>query len=635
MMKDQYKLWTIVFIILASGIATSLIPAEAADYTPVLRVSTDNVYLTAGIENQIKITLTNVGSWNIYEAKIAISVPSTSPGISIVDGGHKVYNKIGDDEKRTFYVRVYVDEETPLGAYTLTLQTTYMKKVQYGTEMLESSTLQLGIVVDKAIRSDTMMTAEAENPLITAGVDNPLNLTLGNIGNETLYDIDATLTSSSPYLVILEGARFTHGTLRVNHSVQHPVTLRVSREAPLGGYTLTETIFYEDVDGQTSSETFIVGVDVRFSSKPNPILDIVIDDPHLTAGSENSVNVNLTNLGDEGLQDIDVSLTSTSPYIAFLEGGRITLNSLSKGEGTSSEAVIAVSKSAPVGVYTFTASAYYRGSDGQDYIETYTLGVRVDSVSVPRQTSVVLRSYQTSLETVRPGDRFQLDLDFECLGAAAHEVKAVLALDPLTGISTMSPTTLSLGDLEPDQRVEAIYELLVGGAVQAGQYPAVVSIIYLDADGVPKSLTETVTLSVRGIVEFKLINVEPLDMPIGTRTEFEADLLLIGTENIEFVNIEVMEDPVFRRTLDSGEYIGAVDPDSPIPFDLWVEVAGGTELGEYVLRLKIEYTDDLNREHEATLEVPMDVTERALEGGSQASGWDIWALIRRLLGLGP
>jgi hypothetical protein len=627
---------SMLILAIAIAMASQILMVEAVDYIPVLRISTDNVYITAGEENQIKFILTNVGTWNIYEAKISISVPATTPGISLLDGYHKVYNKISNGASTTFYTQVYVDEDTPLGAYSLTLQATYMKKVQYGFEMLESTTLQIGIVVDSVSKLSYRMSAEAVNPVFAAGVDNSLNIELENLGDATAYEIDATVTSTSPYIVVLEGSRFTHGSLEANLSVLHPAIVRVSRNTPLGVYTLSETISYEDEAGQQYFESFIVGITVNSSTFPNPLLSVNVEDPRLIAGTENSVTVNLVNIGDEGLTDVEVSLVSASPYIAILDGGRINIGELDPDEDITLDVIIAVSRSAPVGVYTLSTSSSYQGADGQVYMEASTLGVSVESVEVPVQTSIVMSSYDTSIDPVRPGDEFELVMELECLGSDGHDVKAALSLDPLTGISTMSPTLVSLGDMSPGEQSKAKFDLLVSGNVWAGQYPGIATITYLDTDGVPRSLMETVTLSVRGIVEFTLINVGSVSAGVGESKELEADMLLVGTESVQFVNVEVVEDSNFELTTQSEEYIGAVDPDSPIPFEVWFRVADGTEVGKHSLTLRITYQDDLNQEHVETLELTVDVEEASAQANTQASSTGgFWVWLRRLLGLGP
>jgi len=121
----------------------------------------------------------------------------------------------------------------------------------------------------------------------------------------------------------------------------------------------------------------------------------------------------------------------------------------------------------------------------------------------------------------------------------------------------------------------------------------------------------------------------------GENKELEADLLLIGTESVDFVSISLVEDDVFRRVAGSTEYIGAVDPDSPIPFDINLKVAEDAEEGDHPLTLSIDYRDHLNREHEEQLEFTMNVGGDANQPGQDAAPSGFWVWIRRLLGLGP
>jgi hypothetical protein len=278
----------------------------------------------------------------------------------------------------------------------------------------------------------------------------------------------------------------------------------------------------------------------------------------------------------------------------------------------------------------------YEEVDGRKHLESHILGFSIDSVLVPNRTSIVLKNYYTNLETIRPGDELDLNIELECLGAVAYDVKTMLSLDFNMGIATMSPTLLSVGDVKPGHSEKVSYKLIIGGEVKAGQYPAVLTISYLDVDGVLSSLEETVTLSVRGAVEFRLINIDAVKAEEGAVTEFEADLLLIGTESVQFVRIEVVEDQVLRRVSDSEEYIGVVDPDSPIPFDLKFEAAEGATLGEHTLILRLTYTDDLNIEHETNVELPIEVIEASAdEGPSLGLLGSFWLWLRRLLGLLP
>ncbi|MCW4036720.1 MAG: hypothetical protein NWE75_05960 [Candidatus Bathyarchaeota archaeon] len=507
-----------VILMVACAFLLQIQIASAEFFEPHLKVSANDVYLTAGEENKIEITLRNVGDFGVYQVKATLSVPSTTPGISIIEGAHNIFNKIDEGEKRTYYPVIYVDRSTPLGAYTLTYQVSYIK---IGEIPLETTTVQIGVVVNRVSKPELGLDMWMEPMKLSAGAEGDAAVEIENIGSEPVYRIEARVTSTTLQIAVLEGSKFTHESLETEGRVSFTPTLAVSRHAPIGVYTLTASVSYQD-------------------------------------------------------------------------------------------------------------------GDGRDYIETFTLGVTVDSVLVANQTSVVMTAYSTNPETINPGDNVDLTLELECIGATAHDVKATLNLDPLTGISTLSPTLVSLGRLEPGQIVESSYRLLIGGEVMAGQYPVTVALSYLDADGAPRSLVERVTLSIRGIVDFSLINEESVKAEIGEVTEFEADLLLVGTESVRFVVVEVVEDEAFLRTSWSEEYIGAVDPDSPIPFRLEFEVAGGTESGDYRLDLRVTYTDDLNREHEEAIDLQIDVVEAVSEEVAAVGPLGgLWLWLRRLFGLMP
>ncbi len=510
-----------IILMIACALALQISTTSAEQYTPLLRVSTDDVYLTAGEENLISITLKNTGDFDVYEVKAVLSVPSTTPGISILDGAHRIFNEIRDGKEKTYNPLLYVDRSVPLGTYTLSLQLDYRKTYRLGTPQQESALIQIGVVV--------------------------WNIT-----------------------------------------------------------------------------------------KPKVRLDVGMDGLDIAAGSEREASIRIKNIGEEAVYDVDAIVASASPYVAVTKGARFTEASLGIGGNVTFKPTLSVSKNAPLRVYTLTTSVSYLDNDGREYHETFTLGFTVGSVQVPKQTSVVLRSYGTTPETIRPGDVFDLKLELECLGAAANDVKTSLSLDVSTGIASLSPTLVSADDLQPSQRKEVRYELIVGGEVAAGQYPATLTITYINIDGVPVGLAETVTFSVRGIVKFSLVNLDPITASEDTTTEFEADLLLVGTESVQFATIEIVEDETFSRTWDSEEYIGAIDPDSPIPFDLTFMVAKGSEAGDHVLKLRLTYTDDLNREHETTIDLPLTVTEASSDSEpKQGSLWSFWVFLRRLLGLIP
>lgn len=92
----------------------------------------------------------------------------------------------------------------------------------------------------------------------------------------------------------------------------------------------------------------------------------------------------------------------------------------------------------------------------------------------------------------------------------------------------------------------------------------------------------------------------------------EADLLLLGTEPIDFVEIEIVENRSlgpFLTIPGSYEYIGRIDPDSPVLFTIQFLVDSDAMPGTYPLQMKIRGWDGYNRQRQVIIEMPVVVKE--------------------------
>ncbi|KYH36112.1 MAG: hypothetical protein AYL28_007240 [Candidatus Bathyarchaeota archaeon B23] len=326
-------------------------------------------------------------------------------------------------------------------------------------------------------------------------------------------------------------------------------------------------------------------------------------------------------------------MASNTPYIAVLEGA-VDIDSLRPGEAESHPITLAVPSGAPLGVYTLTATATYRDEGGESHREVETLGVNVDEVRVERATTILLEGYRAVGEEAQPGEVVELTLNLRCVGAEAYDVKVALSPDPLGVFSLTSPSLLYLGDLNPGETAEAVYQLRVDGEAQGGQYPLTAQITYLNSKGLPGSAVETITLTVTPLVEFRILLEGELEALKGGASTLSGDLLLIGTESVRFVEVEVLEDEVFEKGSGGEEYIGALDPDSPLPFDLGFTVSGDAEEGLQTLRVRVSYLDHLNRRRSSVVEIPVYV-EAAPEVETVRRRGGLWFWIRWLLGILP
>lgn len=481
----------------------------------ILEVSVDDIYLTAGEINSIEINLHNVGELDVFTVEALLS--SQTPGVQILEDSHKVYDEIKNGVKKSYHPKIYVNQGTPLGAYTLTLNVKY---IRYGTIFDSTITVPLGVVVSKGFTPRLVYSSDTESVNVRTGGNNLLQYTFTNEGDSNLTNVEYNLQSGINQISIVSG------------STQHIDSI------PIG-----ETI-------------------------------------------------------------------TLNPTVSVLEG-------------------------TPLGAYVITATASYRDEAGAQFFQNFVLPVNVDQTTVSKNTLITIKEMTIENQPINPGDDFEINIEIECSGSNAYEVISSLNFQGNQALSPLNPTSVNLGDMEVEETAMVSYRLLASGDIPAGQYPILITISYTNSKGMPSQLTETLTVRVEGLIDFEILDAPSLNLRKGEVGELEADLLLIGTESVQFVSIEVLEDDVIERVSGSTEYIGAVDPDSPIPFDLNYKVRDDASNGEHEIGMRVLYRDHLNREHDEELSLNLEISEKSGEQPQEPSNTGIWVWLRRLFGLGP
>jgi hypothetical protein len=214
-----------------------------------------------------------------------------------------------------------------------------------------------------------------------------------------------------------------------------------------------------------------------------------------------------------------------------------------------------------------------------------------------------------------------------------YNLKAVLTPDSMGLISPVNPTTVSLGDLKVGESVKFTYTLLLSGSASAINIPLSVSLKYIDSKGLSGAATETITIPVENIVKFTLMQDQIITAERGGNTTLEADLLLIGTGRVEFAKIQIIELGPVKQVVGSTEYIGAIDPDSPVPFTLKFAIENASTLGDHQLKMKITYLNSRNVEQNSTISVPLNVINPVVKTTLVTNDGGLWGWLKRLFGL--
>ncbi|MGB9622601.1 MAG: COG1361 S-layer family protein, partial [Candidatus Bathyarchaeia archaeon] len=414
----------------------------------------------------------------------------------------------------------------------------------------------------------------------------------------------------------------------------HP-KIYVDENTPLAVYILNLQVKYLDLlISEVRMANIQVGIVVDRVEKSYTRLNVEVKTTSLKVGCENNVTLSFENMGEKTIYKIDAILASTSPNLAIIKGNRFIYEELEPSDNVSHQITIAVSKNAPLGAYTITSSVSFEDEDGRTKTYTYTLGLNIDSVKVSRQTTVLLKEYSTDPIFVQPGKPVDVELKLQCIGDQAYDVRVQVSTDLSPQISPLTPLYFSLGDISINQKVSLVFRVLVDGKTNSGSYPIRLTITYLDSYGIQKTSTETITIRVRSFIELKIINLEDFTLEKGVVKTVEADLLLIGTESLKFVNIECLDSDVIKTPYRKETYIGALDPDSPTSFSLEISARPNATIGDYKLRLNVTYFDSQNQERSSLIEIPFKVVEYTQPSKPQQEGVErFWIWLRRFLGL--
>jgi hypothetical protein len=470
---------------------------------------------------------------------------------------------------------------------------------------------------------------------LTAGQENLITVNLKNTGDYKLFDIESTLTSTIPGISILRDVQKVYNEIEKGKTASYTPAVYIDQNVALGAYTLSLTVLYGRFRGtQENVKVIPVGIVVQQGYAPKIKYTTAEGGLRAKAGTVTALGLSFQNDWDSEIKELEFTFTSLSNYITITNNLSSSIQSLSVGEAVQLSPTVSVLEGTPLGVYTLAATVSYQDASDNKYHQTFTIPVNVDSTAASKNTVVTIKDI-TMPEHLKPGDVFDLKVNVQCTGADAYDIITKLSFGAVTALSPLSPTAASVGDLNVGKTVIVDYRVLVSGDVKAGQYPVSLSISYTNSKGTSDTLTETITVMVESLIDFEVLDAPTITVKKGEASEIEADLLLIGSDSVQFVSVELVESPVLMRVSGSTEYIGAVDPDSPIPFNIKYRVAADAPEGSHTMSVRVNYRDHLNREHHEDVGLGVTVVGAQSGGAETPEAPPLWMWVRRLLGLGP
>ncbi len=467
------------------------------------------------------------------------------------------------------------------------------------------------------------------NTTLAAGSKRSIGITFYNGGNFDVTEIEALISSTTPGISILSGSQYVINKITISASASYSATVMVDQSVAVGAYPLTMTLSY--LRAGRGIVTVTVPLTIVVDQPSLPALRITTSGSKVTPGVENTITLTVENMGNTSIKGVDITLSPASPLLTLTDGVNNHFVELNAGESTSYDVKIKALENTPIGAYSLTAQAWFTNDSGVEAKQTLSVPLEVTTAVQTKSPVITITNLNSS--RVIPGEQFSVDLQASCADAAVYNVKVILSPDVKGLISPLNPTTVSLGDLSIGGNAKFTYVLLLSGAATAGDIPLTVSMKYIDAKGVQGTATETITVPVENLVQFSLMEDLVITAEKGSTQTLEADLLLVGTGRVEFTRIQVLTEGPVKQIAGSTEYIGAIDPDSPVPFTLKYVVSNSSSTGDYSLKLRITYLDSRNTQQNATISVPLTVTSPSTVIQTPSSDGGIWGWLRRLFGL--
>jgi hypothetical protein len=352
------------------------------------------------------------------------------------------------------------------------------------------------------------------------------------------------------------------------------------------------------------------------------ILDVDVESGELSAGIANTVEINIANIGTARVHNLEATLnlpssastltssTTTAPLVFESTDNYQHFDSVEPGSSVSLITQILAAKSA-VGNYQLSLALSYKDELGINHAETRTLGISVSPIAP--SSLINIESYSFKPDPVHQGDTFTINIDFKNIGDFIARTTTVQLLVP-TAFTTVSPATVSLGNLSPKSGTSVDYIVLASPDVESGViYPFTVNIQYTDSLGVRQVAQNNIGIPIHGTIELIAydVNIIPSTVPTGKEFTITLTILNKGTITAKYTEVSLEAEAPLDATENAISYIGDVDPNAPFPISLKAAVNPNAEEGSYPLKVKISYQDEYRKPQLFLMDIPVDVTANA------------------------
>ena len=610
----------VLSILLALLVALSLGNVQTViSAPPNLNVSIDRATLTAGTNNQLYLTVKNVGDTTALQIWVSLSLPASATGgaLMILNGsdGRWYIDSLASSESQSIPVTIYVSPSAAGSAYQLTVTLSYQ---YYGSR---TETRVIGVYVPPLEVQGAVLSASINPYEVIFGKNNDLILKIKNVGDAEAKQVSVAITmpgaasGASPLSLIGSDGRWNLESIGPGEEATIPITLYALASSAGQTYQLPVTLSYSDYI-RSKSETRYLTVVVPFSTSPSVNFEVGVTPQDLKAGEVNKLRIQLYNKGDSDASYVQVVLNmppSTAaglPLVLQGSDGRWLIDKIASGGAVTLEAEVYVSPSASGVAYQSSLTMSYYDSLSRSRQETRYISLNVPAVYSP----LAVIDVSVNKNELRSGEVNELNLTIKNEGDGAASSLAVSLSIPGSQSLTTSMALLEsdgiwyLGELPPGESVVIPLKIFVSPTASGTLTTFTVSTSYTDTNLRSRQQVNYLGMIVRGVVDLVVLDTStfPSQITLGKPFSITVSLINLGTTTAQSVLVSPSANQGLQPAGYDKVFLGDLAVNVPSSFTLTYSATNITT-GKYVLNLEYTYRDNLGQKLKGMLNVPLNI----------------------------
>ncbi|NHV45844.1 MAG: hypothetical protein HA493_04335 [Candidatus Verstraetearchaeota archaeon] len=573
---------------------------------PNLSVSFDKTILIPGKNNQLYLTIRNIGDATALQIWISISLPSSTTGgaLMILNGsdGRWYIDSLASSESYSIPLDIYVSPSAAGSIYQITITLSYQ---YYGSK---TETRSIGVYVPPLEIQGAILSLSLSPYEINFGRNNNLTLKIKNIGDADAKQVSIVLNmpgaGMSPLSLVNSDGKWYFDTIKVNEEIEIPITIYASVSSAGQTYQLPITISYSDYI-KSKTETKYLTLIVPFSTSPLVDFEINVNPQDLNAGELNKIHIYLYNKGDSDASYVQILLNMPSGLVLKESDGHWSIDKIKSGESVDLEVNIYVSPLASGNTYQIPIIITYYDSLLRMKQETRYISLNVPTV-YSKQAVIDVSLNKNELKS---GEINNLNLTIKNEGNGIAKSIFVSLTIPIQSVILLdSDGNWYIDELKPGESITIPLKLFASPSSSGLLTTFTFSISYIDTNLKSKQQISNIGMIIRGVVNIIVLDssVFPSQITIGKPFSITVSIINLGTTTAQSVMIYPSESNGLKPVSYDKIFLGDLSVNTPSSFTISYYATNITS-GRYILNLEYTYKDNLGQSFKGILNVPVNI----------------------------